>query len=71
MVYLPTQWHILVRHVTTSPSKGGTQVRWMGRGQDMDEIGQVGGHGWDAGEVGGMRAGGTRARRRWDMGECK
>ena len=27
----------------------GTRARWMGRGQDMDELGQVGGHGWDAG----------------------
>ena len=41
----------------------------MGRGRDMDEIGQVGGRGWDAGEVGGMWVGGTRARRGRDMGE--
>ena len=60
-----------------SPSQGGTQVRWMGRGQDMDELGQVGGHGWngqdtwEVGEVGGMRAGGTWARHGGtvDMGE--
>ena len=49
-----------MRHVTTSPSEGGLWVRWMGPGRDMDEIGQVGGRGWDVGAVGGTR--GRQAR---------